>query len=108
MGHAGEPGENVKPLMSLVLMLGSTWVWADPPKANEKEPLSLDFLEFLAEFADEQGDISLPEAADDSNMDTAQPGARIVPTEPLVIEPAIPVESAKPVGHKPVGHKVSI
>ena len=86
--------------MSLVLMLSSSWAWADPPKANEKEPLSLDFLEFLGEFADDKGNISLPETADDSNLETAQPGARIVPTEPLVIEPAIPVENAKPVGHK--------
>lgn len=44
----------------MLVLLGSPAL-AEPPKKPANEELSLDFLEFLAEFADEDGNVELPE-----------------------------------------------
>ncbi|TDQ49743.1 hypothetical protein EV696_103112 [Permianibacter aggregans] len=62
MGHDSEPGDAVRPLTAMMLVLLGGPALAEPPRKPANEELSLDFLEFLAEFADEDGNVELPEA----------------------------------------------
>lgn len=51
----------MRPLTAMMLVLLGGPALAEPPKKPANEELSLDFLEFLAEFADQDGNVELPE-----------------------------------------------
>ena len=52
----------MRPLTAMMLVLLGGPALAEPAKKPANEELSLDFLEFLAEFADEDGNVELPDA----------------------------------------------
>lgn len=69
----------MKQLTAVMLALLSSQLLANPPAKPEAEALSLDFLEFLAEFADENGEVHLPDEGDEDVDDEALKEADVPP-----------------------------